>query len=70
MNNNNTKTLPIGLRDSYAWTAAAGELGLLATLAGDALHAYAYKSVQDAGERNVHGIYMGDLHDLATWLRA
>ena len=70
MNNSNTKTLPIGLRDSYAWTASVGEIETLAALTGDALHQYAYDSVQRAGERNVHGVYMGDLHDLATWLRA
>lgn len=68
--NNNTKTLPVDLHDSCAWTAAAGELELLASLTGDALHRYAYESVQNAGEHNVRGIYMGDLHDLATWLRS
>lgn len=68
--NNNTKTLPVALHDSYAWTEAAGELELLASLTGNALHAYAYESVQNAGERNAHGIYMGDIHDLATWLRS
>ena len=65
----NTKALPADLHDSYAWTEAAGELELLASLTGDALHAYAYESVQNAGEHNVQGIYMGDIHDLATWLK-
>jgi len=68
--NNNIKTLPVDLHDAYAWTEAAGELETLATLTGDALHAYAYESVQNAGEHGISGIYMGDLHDLATWLRS
>lgn len=64
-----TKALPADLHDSYAWTEAAGELELLASLTDDALHAYAYESVQNAGEHGVRGIYMGDLHDLSAWLK-
>ncbi len=61
--------VPVDLRDAFAWTEAAGELKTLASLSGDDLHRYAYESVQNAGEHGVHGIYMGDIHDLAAWLR-
>lgn len=63
------RIVPYDLRDAYSWTKAAGEIETLAALTGDALHEYAYESVQNAGEHGVRGIYMGDLHDLSAWLK-
>lgn len=59
--------LPGGLREAYAWTEAAGEIGELSRLKGRALNKYAKESAANSRE---HGelVYEDDIRELAKWL--
>jgi len=72
MTNTNTTTrrLPLNLAAAFAWTQAAGELDVLATLAGDELDAHAADSAANALEHDCDDVFASDLVELANWLRA
>lgn len=68
MTNNNNRKLPYNLRAAYAWTEAAGELELLASLAGVELFDYSNQSSDNAREHGEHDVYALDVRDLCDWL--
>lgn len=67
---NARRNVPADLRAAYAWTAAAGELGLLSSLEGDALQEYAIDSTQNAREHGESDVFPLHLRELASWLRS
>lgn len=70
MNRPKRRPLPEELRAAYAWTDAAGELKLLASLTGEELVEYTLESTRNAWAHGEHDVFPLYLRDLADWLRA
>ena len=70
MNRPKRRPLPKELRAAFAWTDAAGELDLLASLTGEELAEYALASTRNAWAHGEHDVFPLYLRDLAEWLRA
>lgn len=65
---NNSRKLPFNLQAAYAWTEAAGELELLASLSMREMYDYANASADNAREHGECDVYAHNLRDLWDWL--